>query len=86
MIENLTKLILDWQAEKGLSDSQLADLLGISQSLVSYLRSGQRKLGIDTVRKIYTNIPELRNECFQWVLPEMAWRTRKELSEIKGWQ
>ncbi len=71
-MEELTKLLLDYQGKQGLTDSQLADLLikedgnCVSASTISYLRSEKRKLGIDTVRAIWRGIPELRNECWYW--------------------
>jgi len=90
-METLTKLLLEWQKERQLTDNQLAHLLlkesgeFVSASMISYLRSGQRKLGIDTVRAIWGKIPELRNECNNWFLyPAMDLRTQKEIEDLKA--
>lgn len=82
MREELVKNLLTYQEKQKLTDEQLANLLGISASLVSYLRSGQRSLGIDTVRKIYTAIPELQQICREWTLPELSLADQKQLADL----
>lgn len=83
-MEELTKLLLRYQRKHNLSDSALADLLSISASLISYLRSDHRGLGINTVRIIWQKIPELRNECLKWTFPDMDLATLKQLEDLRA--
>ena len=91
-MEELTKLLLKWQERNHLTDSQLADLLiredgrCVSASMISYLRSGKRKLGIDVVRAIRWGVPNIKihNECDNWAFPSLSWADQKQLDDLKA--
>jgi transcriptional regulator with XRE-family HTH domain len=62
------ELLEQYRAEKGLTKTQLADLLGISPTMISLIVSGARQPGFALTRRIeeVTGIPraQLRPDIF----------------------
>jgi transcriptional regulator with XRE-family HTH domain len=56
------ELLEQYRAEKGLTKTQLADLLGISPTMISLIVSGARQPGFALTRRIeeVTGIPRAR--------------------------
>ncbi len=47
------------QAARQMNDSQLAELLGVSQATISYLKSGKKRLGRGVLNAVLRVFPEL---------------------------
>ena len=86
MKSELLRKLEVWQAERPMSNGQLACFLDLSDCMISRLKSGKRQFGDKTVRLIWQKIPELRRECDDWFhgINSMDLRDRKHLADLKA--
>ena len=69
VISDLIQRLIEWQERKEMTNWELADLLDVSPSTISYLKPGRRQPGHQTVTGIWRAIPELKQECEKWAFP-----------------
>ena len=60
MVQNLLEALEDQAKKQGLSRTQLAAKLGISENYMYRIKKGERKPGIDFLTAIRREFPELK--------------------------
>ncbi|MEZ4805257.1 MAG: helix-turn-helix transcriptional regulator [Bacteroidia bacterium] len=71
--------ILEVFADSGLSKSEFAIKLGVSNAVMSHLSSGRNKASIDIILSILTHFPDISPD---WLLLGIGNRYRSEVKQI----
>jgi len=59
----MIEALLRKQEELGLKDQKFADLLGVSRTMLLFVKHGERRPGIKFIRCVIRAFPELEHEC-----------------------
>lgn len=63
----LLEAIENYRILKNLTQTQLAEQVGVAQSQLSMTRSNQREIGLALLKGLYKNAPELRLAIDNWL-------------------